>query len=140
LDPACGLLKNERQFIAASGRLDAALLQVWASLKVMRSGPQQFCPTSQWTETEVGARCFANVIPPIIGQILRRTLRLRDITDSPSEFLHREQNGRAFPADKKELSCGSPENTGTLALSPVLNTDQAACGMSRLITTPKTLP
>src|SRR5262249_1005509 len=142
LDPECGLLKGEKRFAPSPARLDAALLKVWSSLKAMQRGKPTLCPvprSGNGIETELPIRCIANIIPPIIGQITARSwnlcsVRLCDITDSPDDYVHvGEQNGRAFPADKSEISCGNPSNRGALPLLPVLNTDPSACGMNRLL-------
>jgi hypothetical protein len=149
LDPNCGQLAHKRLIAASPARLDAALLKVWSSFRAMQSGEPALCPVPRpgnGIETELPMACIANVIPPIVAQMPPASskvcsARLCDLTDSPEDYVHvGEQNGRAFPADKGEISCGNPSGKGALPLLPVLNTDPSACGMNRLLTTSRALP
>ena len=71
LDPNCGLLQNEKKFMASPQRIDAALLKSWGSYKLWRSGQIIKCstmPTSDpvFAELEFPALpLLSNIAPPL---------------------------------------------------------------------------
>lgn len=142
LDPTCGLRQGEQRYAASPAKLDAALVKVWTSLKKMRRSQPLLCPVTtpgNTIETELPFNCIANIIPPILAQIT--SVRLRDITDDKDKNVHAgEQDGRALPATKAEVTFCDPNDRGSLPLLPVLNQDPAACGMNRLSTTKRVIP
>jgi hypothetical protein len=68
LDPDCGLLKNEKRFAAARGRLDAALLRAWSSYKLWRSKRLLRC-NQRVAALQVGVRTGTRFAPPVLRPV-----------------------------------------------------------------------
>jgi hypothetical protein len=79
LHPDCGLMKSERRFAAAPGRLDAALLKAWSSYKLWRGNRLLRCDrplTAPQGEARRSTRfapsrlrLVSNIIPAIFCQL-----------------------------------------------------------------------
>ncbi len=138
LDPDCGLLKGEKRFAAKPARLDAALLKVWSSLRRMRRSKPRLCPVRRPGPIEAeqvpAFTCIANIIPPILGQIVppRPALRLSDITADKTKYVDSGgQDGKALAAPETHHAFCDDAGGAALPLIPVLSNDENACGIDR---------